>query len=95
MSATSQKKPQKTLPPEYIAVPTAPIIYFDFAPAYGVMGGVVQIELASRAWVPFQDGSVGMPTIETCRLRCNPVAAKNLKDALEAALKLLEQTHLN
>jgi len=90
MSQAPQKKPQRRLPSGYVAVPSAPIIYFDFAPAYGVMAGVVQIELASRAWVPFQDGSVGMPTIETCRLRCNPVAARNLKHALEGALKLLE-----
>ncbi len=79
------------LPPEYVPVPTAPTVYFDFVPTYGVLSGIIQIELATRALQPLQDGSVGTPTIETGRLRCNPVAAKFLKDALEAALKMLEQ----
>ena len=83
--------PDSKLPPEYVAVPTAPIIYFDFVPTYGVLGGVVQIELAARTLQPLQDGNVGIPTIETGRLRCNPMAAKFLQDALEAALQMLEQ----
>src|SRR5882724_11520804 len=29
-----------------------PIVYFDIAPAYGVMSGIVQIELGARILVP-------------------------------------------
>ena len=82
---------EKTLPLEYVPVPTAPIIYFDFVPTYGTLGGMIQIELAARVLQPLQDGSVGTPTIEIGHLRCNPTAAKFLKDALEGALKMLEQ----
>jgi len=32
----------------YENVDTAPIVYFDIAPAHGVIGGAVQIELAVR-----------------------------------------------
>jgi hypothetical protein len=85
---------EKKLPPEYVAVPTAPVVYFDLVPTYGTLGGVVQIELATRVLQPLQDGSVGTPTIETAHLRCNPIAAKFLKDALEAALKMLEEPHV-
>ncbi len=82
---------ERKLPPEYVSVPTAPVVYFDFAPAYGTMGGIIQVELAMRGLAPLQDGGVDTPTIETGRLRCNPIAAKYLKDALEAALKMSEQ----
>jgi hypothetical protein len=83
--------PNSKLVPEYVSVPTAPIIYFDFVPTYGTIAGIVQIELAARALQPLQDGSVDTPTIETGRLRCNSTTAKFLNDALEAALKTLEQ----
>jgi len=32
----------------YENVDTAPFVYFDIAPAHGIMGGAIQIELASR-----------------------------------------------
>lgn len=35
-----------------------PTIYFDIAPAYGVMSGIVQVELGSRVLVPHQDDTV-------------------------------------
>ena len=31
------------------------MIYFDIAPAYGVMSGIVQVELGARVLIPHQD----------------------------------------
>ena len=45
-------------PPGKGSVPTfenrndVPMIYFDIAPAYGVMSGIVQVELGARILVP-------------------------------------------
>jgi hypothetical protein len=50
--------PIDTDPPGKGQVPTfenrndVPTIYFDIAPAYGVMSGIVQVELGSRILVP-------------------------------------------
>jgi hypothetical protein len=75
----------------YENVDTAPIISFDMAPAHGIMGGQVQIELACRILNAQSDGSVEIKFITSGRLRCSPVAALSLRDAIDAALKMLEQ----
>jgi hypothetical protein len=82
--------PSSQLPAGYKTVSTSPFIYFDFAPTYGTLGGMVQIELAARALTPTEAGGVMLETIEVARLRCNPIAAKFLRDALDASLKMLE-----
>ena len=70
---------------------TAPFVYFDLAPTYGVLGGAVQIELASRIMIQNPDGGVDVKFITTTHLRCSQAAAEHLRDAINAALKLLEQ----
>jgi hypothetical protein len=76
----------------YVSIPTAPIIYFDYAPIHGMFAGaIIQIELAARTLSPLPNGSVVSRMVEVGRIRCSPAAAKNLKEALEAALKMLEQ----
>ncbi len=77
--------------PVYENVETAPIVYFDMAPAHGVMGGLIQIELACRILNAQPDGSVETKFITSGRLRCGPVAALNLRNAIDASLKMLEQ----
>jgi len=81
----------KTKIPAYENVNAAPVVYFDIAPAHGVMGGIVEIELASRILNAMSDGSVDIKFITTGRLRCSPTAALNLRNALDASLKMLEQ----
>jgi hypothetical protein len=66
------------------------LIYFDFVPTHGILAGAVQIELAARTMAPSQSGGVISETIEVGRLRCSPTGAKFLRDALDAALKMLE-----
>ncbi len=61
--------------PVYENVDTAPFVYFDISPAHGIMGGAIQIELASRILNAVSDGSVEIKFITTGRLRCSPTAA--------------------
>ncbi len=75
----------------YTESPTAPIIYFDVSSAHGVMNGVVQVELAGRTLTPRPSGAVLIGFIPTARLRCSPAAARDLRDAIDKALEMLEQ----
>lgn len=77
--------------PSYDDASDAPFVYFDIAPVFGTFNGAIQIELASRLLVPAPDGTVGIKFRTTGRLRCSPAAAGHLRDAIEAALKMLEQ----
>jgi hypothetical protein len=90
-------KPPDVNPPGNSPVPSydnrndVPIVYFDIAPAYGVMSGIVQIELGTRILVPHQDDSVDVRFVSCGRLRCSATAAMHLRNALDASLKMLEQ----
>jgi hypothetical protein len=55
------------------------------------MNGSVEIELATRILVPKTDGSTEVKFISSGRLRCSATAASNLRNGLDAALKMLEQ----
>lgn len=69
----------------------APLVYFDIVGAYGTMNGSVELELATRILVPRSDGTTEVKFISSGRLRCSPNAALNLRNGLDAALKMLEQ----
>ena len=75
----------------YENVDTAPFVYFDISPTHGILNGAIQIELASRILNTAADGSVDIKFITTGRLRCSPAAALNLRNAIDAALRMLEQ----
>ena len=69
---------------------STPFVYFDIAATHGVIGGVIQIEVASRVLTPLADGSgVQIGFITTGRLRCSPEAAKRLQHAIEKSLEML------
>ena len=70
---------------------TAPLVYFDIVGAYGTMNGAVEVELATRILVPKPDGSTEVKFLSSGRLRCSANAATNLRNGLDAALKMLEQ----
>ena len=70
----------------------APLVYFDIVGAYGTMHGAIEIELATRILVPKPDGTTEVRFLSSGRLRCSPTAATNLRDGLDAALKMLEQS---
>ena len=73
----------------------APLVYFDIVGAYGTMNGSIEIELATRILVPKSDGSTEVKFISSGRLRCTQNAATNLRNALDSALKMLEQPQAN
>ena len=73
----------------------APLVYFDIVGAYGTMNGSIEVELATRILVPKGDGSTDVKFLASGRLRCTPTAATNLRNALDAALKVLEQPQAN
>ena len=68
----------------------APVVYFDIVGAYGTMNGSIEIELATRILVPKADGATEVKFISSGRLRCTQAAATNLRNGLDAALKMLE-----
>ena len=73
----------------------APLVYFDIVAAYGTMHGTIEVELATRILVPKPDGGTEVKFLSSGRLRCTPTAATNLRNALDAALKMLEQPQAN
>lgn len=93
--------PVDTDPPGKGSVPSfehsndVPTIYFDIAPAYGVMSGIVQVELGARILVPHQDDTVDVRFVSCGRLRCSAAAAVHLRNAIDASLKMLEQPQPN
>jgi hypothetical protein len=77
--------------PVYVESHAAPYVYFDTAPAHGIMNGAIQIEVFARTMHPVPSaGAVDIKFVTTGHLRCSPAAARFLCDALEAALKMLE-----
>ena len=73
----------------------APLVYFDIVGAYGTMNGAIEVELATRILIPRPDGATDVKFLASGRLRCTPNAASNLRNALDAALKMLEQPQAN
>jgi hypothetical protein len=69
----------------------APLVYFDIVGAYGTMHGSVEVELATRILVPKPGGATEVKFLSSGRLRCSAQAAVNLRNALDAAVKMLEQ----
>ena len=59
------------------------------------MNGSIEIELATRILIPKTDGSTEVKFISSGRLRCTQNAAVNLRNGLDAALKMLEQPAAN
>ena len=73
----------------------APLVYFDIVAAYGAMHGAIEIELATRILVPKPDGATDVKFLSSGRLRCSTTTATQLRNALDAALKMLEQPQAN
>jgi hypothetical protein len=73
----------------------APIVYFDIVAAYGTMNSSIETELATRVLLPRTDGTTDVKFLSSGRLRCSPTAALQLRNALDAALRMLEQPQAN
>ena len=73
----------------------APVLYFDIVAAYGTMNGTIEAELATRVLIPKTDGTTDVKFLSSGRLRCSPTAAVQLRNALDAALKMQAQPQAN
>lgn len=72
-----------------------PVVYFDIVAAYGTMNGTIEAELATRILIPRTNGTTDVKFLSSGRLRCSLTAAVQLRNALDAALKMLEQPQAN
>jgi len=77
--------------PPFRNTDTAPFVYFDGVATYGVMNGMIHLELVSRVLSP----SIGTPVItefvSTGRLRCGPAALAQLRESIDKVLEMLKQ----
>lgn len=69
---------------------SAPMIYFDNAPALGVLNGVVEIELVARTMMQNTDGVIAQEIICVGHLRCSLQAASNLRTAIDKAMAIAQ-----
>jgi hypothetical protein len=70
---------------------TAPFVYFDNAPVFGIFSGNIEVELATRLLMPKPDGSVAIDMSCVAHLRCSTAAALVLIDALTKALDMVSK----
>jgi hypothetical protein len=70
----------------------APFIYFENAPAFGFMSGVVNITLSANRTYAGPEGAVVNEQIVVAYLRGNISAALNLRKAIDKALLLAAPT---
>ena len=78
-------------PPPYEERFSAPVVYFDLIAANGMMNGAIEIELAHRVLTPGTGADVKISFTTSGRLRCSPAAACALIEAIQNALKMIEQ----
>ena len=70
----------------------APFIYFENAPTFGFMNGVVNITLSANRTYAGLDGAIVNEQIIVAYLRGNIPAALSLRHALDSALLLAAPT---
>lgn len=85
---------EKKITSPYADFGSGPFIYFDGAPAFGVLNGVVQIELAARVIKPVEGGGTTVSFLGVGHLRCSPAAAIEVRNAINQALQMLDPANL-
>lgn len=69
----------------------APIVYFEAAPNFGHMNGIISVTLSAGRAILNQDGTtIDSDAVVVAYLRCNIPAAINLRRALDDALLLAQ-----
>jgi hypothetical protein len=85
-------KPEKiTLAKSVTDTGIAPYIFFEGAPNFGFANGIVNITLAATRHL-IKDGAAFSDIVAVAHLRCNPLAALELRNALDSALLLAAKT---
>lgn len=74
-----------------IDVVHAPYVYFDGAPTFGNLNGIVNVTLCAARHVPSGD-RIATDIISVAYLRCSVIAAVELRDSIDKALLLGAQT---
>jgi len=70
----------------------APFIYFDGISCFGTNNGVIQFEMAANTLTPDEGGGVKIAISTTAHLRCSPAAAIDLRNSIDKALEMLQNT---
>ncbi|GIL01248.1 MAG: hypothetical protein BroJett030_11470 [Alphaproteobacteria bacterium] len=82
--------PKKSDVIPHVSSDSAPVIYFDIAPVWGVLHGSVQIELAMRRLTHGSNADTIVEWLSTGHIRCSPAAAVSLREAIDKALAMLQ-----
>jgi len=61
----------------------APVIYFDGVPTLGINNGIVHLMLAVGIILPTSEGGTQAESVAVAHLRCNVLAAKQLRDSID------------
>ena len=77
---------------QIIGAATAPVIFADGVAAVGVLSGVAEIELATRALTPLADGSTRSDMLIVGHLRVSASGLAGLKDAIQKIEMMLAPT---
>jgi hypothetical protein len=89
------KSPRQNIPNTGVSLSgsdAAPLFYFDNAYASGWLNGVVQIELSTNHLIPTEDNDrVRIKNVCAAHLRCNIMAAVQLRDMLDKAIAFAQQ----
>jgi hypothetical protein len=73
----------------------APIVFFDGAPMFGVLNGIIEVEVAAQILTVKAGGQVVGDWTCCAHLRCSPAAAQSLRAALDQALALINTPPLD
>jgi hypothetical protein len=65
-----------------------PVVFFDSAPTYGHLNGVIEITLTSRLVLPTTDNRCITEIIAAGHLRGSYASMTALRDAIDGALKM-------
>jgi hypothetical protein len=71
-----------------IASADAPFLYFENAPAFGTMNGIIKVTLTATRDLPLPNNKIASDHVVVAHLRMNMAAARALKAALEGAILL-------
>ena len=66
----------------------APFLYFENAPAFGTMNGIIKVTLTATRDLPQPNNKIASDHVVVAHLRMNLAAARALKAALEGAILL-------
>jgi hypothetical protein len=69
----------------------APYIYFEGAPNFGFVNGIIGVTLAANRHL-LRDGAPVTDAVAIAHLRCNVPAAIELRNALDGAILLAART---